>query len=241
MWDCNHNGDMIFTTHKKGIKEDIYRPLFYPGIDTIIKDKTEIKVLTKILSSKFISLITITKGRNAFGIVGKESELKKISSDKPFENSLELRCKGNEIRYIDRKYIVKNIELCINKYKVFISKSAGAPGKDFKVLGMPYIGKTNTACTDSLIPIGDFKTIEEAENLRKYIFSKFLRYVVSILKVSQNVSQNVYQNVPMQDFTNNSDIDWSKSIDEIDEQLFKKYGLDEEEINYIKQNIKPME
>ena len=65
--------------------------------------------------------------------------------------------------------------------------------------------------------------------------------MVGILKVSQNVYQNVYQFVPMQDFTNNSDIDWNKPISEIDKKLYDKYGLTPDEIEFIEKKIKPME
>ena len=70
--------------------------------------------------------------------------------------------------------------------------------------------------------------------------TKFLRFCVGILKVSQNLYQNVYSFVPLQDFTSNSDIDWSKSISEIDNQLYAKYGLSEDEITFIESKIKPM-
>ena len=65
--------------------------------------------------------------------------------------------------------------------------------------------------------------------------------MVSILKVSQNVTQIVYKFVPLQDFTNNSDIDWEQNIDKIDTELYAKYNLTEEEIAFIESMIKPME
>jgi hypothetical protein len=64
--------------------------------------------------------------------------------------------------------------------------------------------------------------------------------MVGLLKVSQNVYQNVYQFVPLQDFTPASDIDWNKSISEIDMQLYQKYNLNAEEIAFIEAMIKPM-
>lgn len=215
----------------------VKRPLFFNGINTIVIEPIHANVLSKILNENFISLTSITKGRNAFSIVSREDIVEEVSKELPFADCYKLRCKGNTIRYITKDKVRKNEDLFLNKYKVLISKSAGAPGKDLKIIGKPYIGEPGTACTDSLIPIGDFATKEEAENLQKYIYSKFLRYIVGILKVSQNVSQNV----PMQDFTNNSDIDWSRSISEIDDQLFKKYNLNEEEITHIKKSIKEME
>jgi hypothetical protein len=64
--------------------------------------------------------------------------------------------------------------------------------------------------------------------------------MVGVLKTSQNVLQNVYQFVPLQNFTSESDIDWNKSIDEIDQQLYKKYKLSKKEIEFIEKMIKPM-
>ena len=54
--------------------------------------------------------------------------------------------------------------------------------------------------------------------------------MVGIMKVSRNITQLVYKYVPMQDFTNGSDIDWSKSIAEIDQQLYMKYGFTKAEV-----------
>lgn len=163
----------------------------------------------------------MTKGRNAFGIIGKPSVVNAISSSEKTEEACELRCKANEIRYITEDKVTKNIDLFLNKYKVFISKSAGAPNTDRKVIGQPYLGKKRSACTDSLIPIGEFDSIEEAQNLLKYLCTKFLRFMVSIVKSSQNVTQIVYRFVPAQDFTSSSDINWAESIDNLDEQLYK--------------------
>lgn len=64
--------------------------------------------------------------------------------------------------------------------------------------------------------------------------------MVSASKVSQHAMSKVYRFVPMQDFTEHSDIDWSKSVGEIDRQLFSKYGLNDEEIVFIESMIKPM-
>ncbi|MBQ8270862.1 MAG: Eco57I restriction-modification methylase domain-containing protein [Bacteroidaceae bacterium] len=214
------------------------RPLFEKGMNIIISDDRDYKILQKINSSS--QLTEITTGRNPFGIIGKEDVVNAISSPNKTKNSCILRCKNNVIRYVKRDKIVKNEEL-LQKFKVIISKSAGDPATDKNIIGTPYIGVPNDACTDSFITIGSFDTKEEAINLQKYIKTLFLRYLVSILKTSQNVTQIVYKFVPMQDFTSTSDIDWSKSVPEIDQQLYAKYGLNESEIAFIESKIKPME
>ena len=229
-----------FTTISGNDKQTSKRELFNDGLDVIIVDDIAFPILNKVIKENFEPLTNITTGRNPFGIIGKESYLNKIAQNFNDGTLFELRCKADTIKWIKEESVTKNLNI-FNNYKVFISKSAGNPNSDLKVIGQPYIGKPKTACTDSLFTIGNFDNLTETINLQKYIKTKFLRYLVSILKISQNVTQIVYAYVPMQNFTNSSDIDWSKTISEIDQQLYKKYNLTEEEINFIESKIKPME
>ncbi len=75
----------------------------------------------------------------------------------------------------------------------------------------------------------------------KYIKSKFARAMLGVKKVTQDNPKSVWECVPLQDFTPNSDIDWTKSIPEIDQQLYKKYNLSEEEINFIETKVQAMD
>lgn len=56
-----------------------------------------------------------------------------------------------------------------------------------------------------------------------------------------NISKGNFRFVPIQDFTPQSDIDWTQSIADIDKQLYRKYKLDEDEIEFIEKMIKPMD
>ncbi|MGN0730913.1 MAG: Eco57I restriction-modification methylase domain-containing protein [Treponema sp.] len=240
LYDKNFSGDVLFIEKTNKATTIAERPLFEEGLEIILSMKIMVDIIHKIKNKNdFVSFTEITKGRNAFGVVGKD--IKKITKTEPFDNSVQLQCAYEEIRYIEREKITKNIEL-VDKYKIFTSKGNGGAGtlgdeKKVAILGKPFFADKNTACTDSLIPIGEFETKEEALNLQKYMNTKFLRFVVGILKTSQNVSQNVYQFVPMQDFTDKSDIDWSKSLTDIDKQLFDKYSLSDEERKYINEKI----
>lgn len=240
LYEQDYDDKVEFVNCYRGENDISYRNLFEEGMDIIINNGKDYPILKKVQDKDFRSLMEITTGRNAFGIIGKPSIINSISKKEKFEGCCELRCKANEIRYIEESAVTKNIDI-FNNYKVFVSKSAGNPNSDFKVIGIPYIGEKKSACTDSLIPIGNFKTLYEATSLQKYIKTKFLRFMVSILKTSQNVTQIVYRFVPMQDFTNKSDIDWNKAIHNIDLQLYKKYKLTDDEINYIESKIKEME
>jgi hypothetical protein len=218
------------------------RPLFESGLDIILSNSYSHGILNKVRRNGFISLTTITKGRNAFGVVGKGIE--KISTVNPNLSFYEIRCKHEEIRYINPKYITRNKDIADN-WKVIISKANGAAGlltdnKPVSIIGEPHIGKPKSVCTDSLIPIGSFNNRTEALSLQKYMKTKFFRYMVGLLKVSHNLYQNVYEFVPLLDFTKKSEIDWSKSVLEIDKQLYKKFKLSQDEIRLIENIIKPM-
>lgn len=240
LYEQSHTGQVEFVNISKGTRDVQIRNLFEDGLDIIISDSVDYPLICKVKTKDFVPLTTITTGRNAFGIIGKPSVVNSISKKERFLGACELRCKANEIRWIKADAVTKNQDV-FEKYKVYISKSAGNPNSDAKVIGYPYVGSPQSACTDSLFPIGKFDTLEEAENLAKYMKTKFLRYMVSILKTSQNVTQIVYGFVPMQNFTPSSDIDWSKDIDEIDQQLYAKYSLSREEIEHIEVSIKAVE
>ena len=141
-------------------------------------------------------------------------------------------------RYVDKKYLDLNHENLF-KYKVLVPKSNGT-GALGEVLSTPLIGEPLIGHTQTFISIGCFQTKREAENLLKYIKSKFCRVMLGILKITQHNPGPKWKYVPLQDFTQDSDIDWSKSIPEIDLQLYKKYGLDEKEIQFIESHVKEM-
>lgn len=240
LFDDDYEGKVEFAISQHGKIITEIRNLFEEGLDVIISDGVTYSILSKVIHSKgFNSITNITRGRNAFGIIGKDDVLNAKSKKVYFEGAIKLYCKAGEIRWTSLSQITKGTDI-VDKYKVFISKSAGNPSKDLKIIGNPYIGERGSACTDSLFPIGNFASFQEADNLRKYLQTQFLRFMVSIMKTSQNVTQLVYKFVPLQDFTFSSDIDWSKSVHEIDLQLYRKYGLDEDEINFIETHVKEM-
>lgn len=141
-------------------------------------------------------------------------------------------------RYINPKYIAfehSNLEF----FKVIVPKSNGS-GAIGEVLSTPLIGEPLIGVTQSFISFGAFKTRYEATATLKYIRSKFARTLLGSLKVTQHNPKDTWANVPLQDFTSNSDIDWSKDVADIDRQLYAKYGLNDEEIAFIESMIKPM-
>ena len=141
-------------------------------------------------------------------------------------------------KYIRRDYV--NEVSNLSKYKVLLTKASGkgefGEGLASLILGFPMLANTET-----FLSIGNFDTESEALHLQAYIKSKFLRALLSVLKVTQDITPIKFKYVPLQDFTMSSDIDWSQSISLIDLQLYDKYGLTEEERNFIETHVKEMD
>ncbi|WP_248893352.1 hypothetical protein [Gardnerella swidsinskii] len=151
--------------------------------------------------------------------------------------------RSREYRYISKKYVED--EIWIDKYKIFVPFSNGASGtlgdKPARMISKPVLGLPGDGITQTFIGFGAFDSQFEAESLLKYIKTKFCRILLAILKVTQGNKSETWEYVPMQDFTCASDIDWSKSIDDIDQQLYRKYGLNDEEIAFIEEKVQRME
>lgn len=124
-------------------------------------------------------------------------------------------------------------------WKVVLPKSNGS-GAIGEVLSTPLVGEPLVGVTQSFITFGAFGSESKAQACLKYLKTKFSRTLLGILKVTQDNSKETWKHVPMQDFTEDSDIDWSKSVAEIDAQLYAKYNLSAEEIAFIESMIKPM-
>jgi hypothetical protein len=142
-------------------------------------------------------------------------------------------------KWLKKTYFSQN-ENYLETYNVFVPEANGT-GAIGEVLSTPIIGTPMIGHTDTFISVGQFDTMEEATACLKYVQSKFARTMLGTLKATQHNPRDTWANVPLQDFTSNSDIDWSKSVAEIDQQLYKKYGLSQDEQDFIESMIKPME
>lgn len=130
------------------------------------------------------------------------------------------------------------------KYKVILPKANGSNPinelSDTPLIGEPLVSMPLMGFTETFISVGCFDTLLEAENCLKYVKSKFARAMLGILKITPSNPKEVWSKVPLQDFTVQSDIDWTVSIADIDKQLYTKYGLDDKEIAFIEEKVKAM-
>lgn len=141
------------------------------------------------------------------------------------------------IKFVRKDYIKTpdNFE----HYKIILPASNGS-GAIGEVLSTPLIGQPLIGHTQTFISIGNFEHEEEANAALKYVKSKFARTLLGVLKITQHNPPEKWKYVPLQDFTVNSDIDWSQSVEGIDRQLYAKYGLDDNEIAFIESHVKEM-
>ena len=140
-------------------------------------------------------------------------------------------------KWIRREYLVENDYL--DTFNLLIPE-ANNSGKYGETLTEPSYGRPGEGSADTFLSAGTFHTRAETENFAIYMKSKFFRALLGVKKVTQHCPPSVWKMIPLQDFTPASDIDWSKSIPEIDQQLYAKYGLDAEEIDFIETHVKPM-
>ena len=221
-----------------------YRKMKTRNLDIFIRDQKSIDILDKVfIDEKLITMEEYISPRKPFGIESNIINTSKWSTNiKSFTNPIKCLAKGLKFGYIDLQNVVFHRNW-IEKWKVYTPRAnnVGTELNDDNLNTI--IGQPNSICTEAYIVIGADLELNEnsANNIRKYFKSKFARFMHGIAKASHDASRTTYKFVPVQDFTSNSDINWSKSIAEIDKQLYKKYGLSEDEINYIESMIKPME
>lgn len=135
----------------------------------------------------------------------------------------------------------------IDKWKLMTSirtlEHAGQADKDGRkrILSRTEILPPYNICTESYMIIFVCDSEDEIHQAYKYIKTKFVRFMMSLVTSTQAINKMSFSLVPLQDFTPNSDIDWSQSVADIDKQLYKKYGLTTDEQQFIESMIKPME
>lgn len=239
LWDKNYCGECAFTNINGKEKNTMTRNL--DEFPVLVRYNEAVIIIHKVQQTNFTSIDTIISPLMPFGL---NTNYRGVQ-EKMNPAQLTLHA-SNCITYINRDVIQKGLEY-VPKYKVLLSKTgaehAGEPDKSgmFRVFtsSIKVIGP-DEICTHSYFIVGAFDSFEEANNLLTYLKTKFVRLLVLLAMSSINLSKLVFPFVPLQDFTSASDIDWTKSIPEIDQQLYAKYGLDESEIQFIDTHVKEM-
>lgn len=208
----------------KSFEDIISSPLSYRVSDLMVKENPDL--IPRLRSSAFTKLSRIffsskpQDGKDYIGMIGLESH-KRVK------------------KYVRRDYIVDGGGT-LDKYTLLMAKVSGV-GNFGETLSFGTVAEPGVGYLQTFIGIGKFDTLLEAQNVQKYIQTKFSRTMLGVLKATQDCPGPKWHYVPLQNFSDKSDIDWSQSIHDIDQQLYKKYGLDEKEIEFIETHVKEMD
>jgi site-specific DNA-methyltransferase (adenine-specific) len=195
--------------------------------DIFVRDSRAISILRKVLNHKEDSINTLLARDKEFGWTSNFTgfEDKKIQGHIPLYY---IRSAKRNVGYIARKEVSKSEHL-IDTWKVLVPKAHGGSKIPDVVLGKPLIASSPSVCTQSFL-FFYVNSEKEAKSLQSYYSTLFFRFLVSLRKITQDATHSTYTWVPIQP--------WNRVYE--DEYLYKKYDINEEEINYIKQMIKPM-
>lgn len=175
---------------------------------------------------------------NAFEQFSKVFHASKPEDDHEYARVLGLGDRARVYRWIRRDYFDGPENLW--KYKVAVPKANGS-GVLGEVFSSPLVIDPGVGATHTFITIGAFDDADAAQACLKYIKTKFARTMLGVVKITQDNKRHAWRYVPVQDFATSSDIDWTKPIPQIDQQLYSKYGLDTDVIAFIEAQVRPME
>ena len=227
LWQSDYKGDCLIKTYKEGeCISEMKRPLKEEGLETFIRYNEAIPILRKVQAFGEKSFSEVVSSQKPFGL---PTNFKSYKKDK-FPDSIQIF--GNKyVGYVDEDSVLKNKEY-INSYKVLISRIyTVAENFPELIINKPFVAEPNSCCTETYLVIGPFANKERCENVISYMKTRFFRFLVLLIKNTQDALKRVYQFVPQQKF----DKPWT------DEELYEKYGLTEEEIAYIEKMVRPME
>ncbi len=238
LWSRDNLGSCKVSSIFNGQETTMERPLLEKNADSFIRFNQAITIASKIQKLNEKSFMEIVSANDPFGydvrVENSYLRVKPNIKETPFEGALKIHywgAKGKSIGYIGRETVRKGQEL-VDKMKLFISRSYGERGEfPYLVIGKPFVGERNTVCTETYVVVGTYESEDTMRNVISYMTTKFFRFLVMLKKNTQSATRSVYQFVPLQDFSH----PWT------DEMLYKKYGLEQKEIDFIESMIRPME
>ena len=227
LWDRDHEGLCSVTSVNKACRNTTYRLL--GEYSTFIRQSEAINIVHKVLKNNETTMDSIVYSRKPFGL-----DNGYIGQQEPFSGSVTLF--GSQgLSYIKKDEIMQNAYL-LNEWKLRASKASAQGGRadsegKRKVLPKVEVLPPGTICTESYLLLFPTSKQIEADNAATYVKTMFFRFLLSLKVITQNISKDSFAFVPLQDFSH----PWT------DEMLYKKYGLDENEIAFIESMIRPME
>ena len=249
LYDNKYKGQCDYTLLSSGTRQSSMIAL--DTFDVLIRNPKSYTIVKKVSAKRELDKVstvdTIVSADTPFGIPTNPGESVKTPFNVYEESSNEHNTvlyylkNGKRVTGFCKRSDIKKNAKDIDKYKVYLPKGYGA-GETYphQILGQPEFGCANSVCSQTYV-YSAFDSEEEAINFGKYIKTRFLRALVFAVKITQHANDKCYRFVPLQDFTSCGDINWNDTIEGIDYQLYKKYGITPDEQKFIESMIKPME
>lgn len=226
LWEESYQGDCLVVTHQNGeVGEGLSRPLKEGNLDIFIRYNQAVEILHKVANFKEESFSSIVSSAKPFGLrtffKGNPTPYKSSEHNvKLFQN--------RGIGYVKQEEIPVNKQW-IHTHKVIAPYAVGSGDSKTDWVKPIYAG-LGTACTETYLVMGPFDSQEICENVMSYINTRFFHFMLTLKKNTQHTTKKVYELVPMQDFSK----PWA------DKELYEKYQLTKDEIQYIESMIRPM-
>ncbi len=229
LWDREYDGLCDYRSIIKDTVSERIRNLH--EFDIFIRDNIGLDIVHKVLSQQSVFYSSLVYSSTPFGLRSFYRGEKNY-----FPNSVILHS-SEGVSYIEKKEITRNADI-VDTYKVYIGKinpdrggvNNAADGMMNVTTKVSTIGP-NEIITETYLLLHKFDNKKEADNCASYFRTRFVRYLISVALTSMNIAKENFRFVPLQDFSK----PW------IDEELYAKYGLTEEEIAFIESMIRPME
>lgn len=240
LWDRDNPGPCRVTTHFKDWPDSTAtRPLLEEGADIFIRFNEGLSILKKVIAAE-------NGNSSSLSLPPSKRFDKLVSSNKPF--GLRTFFQGNAEKrdadvavyqnggkgYVARSSITTNAHL-IDKWKVYVGAAAPGTGNrdtyPHRILSTPFVGEPGSISTETYLCLGPFDSKAQAESVLSYLACKLTRLLILLRKPSQHTSRKVYAFVPTQEWTKK----WT------DEDLYAKYGLSDDEVEFIEKVVRPME
>ena len=231
LWDSSYNGQCSIKVVRKGEESLSLRDLNQH--DIFVRSNEALSILEKVLpNSTGGNFASIMSGPDPFGFRSNFEGYKDKSRSGDIRLHYNAGGRGaiRAIGYVSPEMVSRNIEM-IDKWKLMLNRVYNvAESYPHRIVGAPAILPPGEICTGSFLVAGPFSTKTEAVSAKSYYETKFFRFFLHLRKINQDAARHSYQWVPVQLW----DQTWT------DEDLYKKYGLNGSEIDYIESVIKPI-
>jgi site-specific DNA-methyltransferase (adenine-specific) len=225
LWDKNYEGKCQVSNVLAGIQGEPHMRDLSEHDDVFIRFNEAVNLVNRIKTLNLGSFEEIISAINPFDLPTNFAGLK----NKNWNGAIKVFNRGGS-GYVSRKEITKGVEL-IDKHKLFIPKASDGSGSfPIQVLANPIVGAPGEACTMTYLVVGPFKNSSEAKNASIYLRTKFARFLVAMLKNTQDTSKSKFRFLPQVDLS----IEWT------DEKLYKFFKVSLEEQSLIESMIKEM-